>query len=163
MSQWEAELIDDSLAESKIEEKIRRMFPAVEDLSSHPVNEKMRKLMVTKKEVSWEEPRECGTRTQYSIENIADRRIIAEQLDAYVKRGYLREVSIVEKVYLNPLLCIKKANGAYRFNNDFRKLNKYFRKEETTQVDVWRKLWEIKPSWKYFMKIDLKDGFFGIL
>ena len=162
MSQWEAELTDDSLAESKIEEKIRRMFPAVGDLTSHPVNEKMRKLMVTKKEVSWEEPRECGTRTQYSIENIADRRIIAEQLDAYVKRGYLREVSVAEKVYLNPLLCIKKANGTYRFTNDFRKLNKYFRKEGTTQVDVWRKLWEIKPSWKYFMKIDLKDGFFGI-
>ena len=162
MSQWEAELTDDSLAESKIEGKIRRMFPAVGDLSSHPVNKKMRKLMVTKKEVSWEEPRECGTRTQYSIENIADRRIIAEQLDAYVKRGYLREVSVAEKVYLNPLLCIKKANGTYRFTNDFRKLNKYFQKEGTTQVDVWRKLWEIKPSWKYFMKIDLKDGFFGI-
>ena len=153
---------DDRLTESEIEEKIRRMFPNVGDLSSHPVNEKMKKLMVTRKEVSWEEPTEYGTRTQYSIENVADRRIISEQLDAYVQRGYLREVSVAEKVYLNPLLCIKKPNGTYRFTNDFRKLNKYFQKEGTTQVDVWRKLWEIKPAWKYFMKIDLKDGFFGI-
>ena len=30
-------------------------------------------------------------------------------------------------------------------------------------MDVWRKLWEIKPEWKYFMEIDLKDGFLGIL
>ena len=30
-------------------------------------------------------------------------------------------------------------------------------------MDVWRKLWELKPEWKYYMEIDLKDGFFGIL
>ena len=40
MSQFEAELTDDSLAESKIEEKVRRMFPTVGDLSSHPLMKK---------------------------------------------------------------------------------------------------------------------------
>ena len=29
-------------------------------------------------------------------------------------------------------------------------------------MDVWRKLWELKPEWKYYMEVDLKDGFFGI-
>ena len=53
--------------------------------------------------------------------------------------------------------------GRCRFcTNDFRKLNSYFPSKGTTQVDVWRKLWELKPEWKYYMKIDLKDGFFGI-
>ena len=146
----------------KIEEKIREMFPNVGDLSSHPVNERMEELIVKKEEVNWSEPQEFGVRTQYAIENVADRRLIDKQLDEYVQRGYLREVSVAEVVYLSPLLPIKKPNGTFRFTNDFRKLNKYFKNIGTTQVDVWRKLWELNPNWKYYMKIDLKDGFFGI-
>ena len=146
----------------KIEEKIREMFPKVGDLSSHPVNEKMEELIVKKEEVNWSEPQEYGVRTQYSIENVADRRLIDKQLDEYVQRGYLKEISVAEVAYLSPLLPIKKPNGTFRFTNDFRKLNKYFKNIGTTQVDVWRKLWELDPRWKYYMKIDLKDGFFGI-
>ena len=84
----------------------------------------MQKLVVKKEKISWDEPTEWGTRTQYSIEKIVDRRIIEERLDQYIKRGYLKEVSIAETVYFSPLLPIKKPNGAYRFTNDFRKLNK---------------------------------------
>ena len=71
-------------------------------------------------------------------------------------------MTVADPVYLSPLLPIKKATGAFRFTNDFRKLNTYFRSLGTAQVDVWRKLWEIDPEWRYFMEIDLKDGFFGI-
>ena len=35
-------------------------------------------------------------------------------------------------------------------------------KGATTQVDVWRKLWEVDPEWEFFLEIDLKDGFFSI-
>ena len=146
----------------EIEKRIRDRFPSVGDLSSHPVTTKMQKLVVKKEEISWDEPTEWGTRTQYNIEKIADRRIIEEQLDQYIQRGYLKEVSIAETVYFSPLLPIKKPNGTYRFTNDFRKLNKYFKDEGTAQVDVWRKMWELQPTWRYYMKIDLKDGFFGI-
>ena len=38
----------------KIEERIRKMFPAVGDLSSHPVNERMEELLVKKEEVELE-------------------------------------------------------------------------------------------------------------
>ena len=151
-----------SFSAKKIEEKIRDMFPAVGDLSSHPVNRRMEELLVKSEEVNWSELHEYGVRTQYAIENVADRRLIDKQLDQYVQRGYLREVSVAEVVYLSPLLPIKKPNGTFRFTNDFRKLNKYFKNIGTTQVDVWRKLWELDPEWKYYMKIDLKDGFFGI-
>ena len=150
------------LSDEIIEQKIREMFPVVGDLSSHPVNEKMERLMVTKDEVSWNPPSECGVRTQYTIENVADRRLVAKQLGEYVQRGYLREVSVADPVYLSPLLPVRKPNGTFRFTNDFRKLNTYFQSIGTSQVDVWRKLWELKPTWKFFMEIDLKDGFFGI-
>ena len=148
--------------ELEIEKRIRTKFPLVGDLSSHPVKEKMQKLIVKKDEVSWEEPTEWGCRTQYSIEKTSDRQVIEDQLNQYIQRGYLKEVSISETVYFSPLLPIKKPNGTYRFTNDFRKLNKYFKDEGTAQVDVWRKMWELKPTWRYYMKIDLKDGFFGI-
>ena len=42
------------------------------DLSSHPVNERMKELLVKKEEVNWSEPQEFGVRTQYAIENVAD-------------------------------------------------------------------------------------------
>ena len=70
-------------------------------------------------EVQWKDPPECGIRTQYSIERVADRKQIAKQLDEYVRRGYLREVSVSEKIYMSPLLSIRKANGTFRFTNDF--------------------------------------------
>ena len=150
------------LSSDIIEQKIREMFPKVGDLSSHPVNDKMRRMVVKKEEVTWSPPTECGVRTQYSIENVADRRLVAKQLGEYVQRGYLKEVSVADPVYLSPLLPVRKPNGTFRFTNDFRKLNSYFRSVGTSQVDVWRKLWELKPEWRFFMEIDLKDGFFGI-
>ena len=145
-----------------IKEKITKMFPSVGDLSSHPVNERMAKLEVRSSEVNWQEPPERGTRTQYAVESVADRNQVDKQLEEYVKRGYLARVSCGEDLYLSPLLPIRKPNGTFRFTNDFRKLNSYFPSKGTTQVDVWRKLWELKPEWKFYMKIDLKDGFFGI-
>ena len=120
----------------------------------------MAKLVVRKDEISWVEPKEYGCRTQYTIEKVADHATIAKQLVAYEKRGYIRRVSMGEKVYLSPLLPVLKPDGRVRFTTDF--INKYFNHEGTTQVDVWRKLREIDKSWRFFMEIDLKDGFFGI-
>ena len=145
-----------------IEKEVKRRFPKVGDFSTHPVNDKMAKLVVRKDEVCWMEPTESGVRTQYSVERVADRRKIVEQLEAYVKRGYIRKASSGERLYLSPLLPLKKPDGRIRFTTDFRKLNQYFSHVGTSQVDVWRKLWEIDESWRYFMEIDLKDGFFGI-
>ena len=97
------------------------------------------------------------------METVTDRQLADAQLRDYVRRGYLKNVSVSEDVYLSPLLPIRKPNGAYRFTNDFRKLNSYFpSKGATAQVDVWRKMWELKPEWQYFMEIDLKDGFFSV-
>ncbi len=96
------------------------------------------------------------------MEKVADRRRIAKQLDEYVQRGYLEEVPVNEEIYMSPLLPVRKPNGTFRFTNDFRKLNSYFSHVGTAQVDAWHKLWEVDPSWKYFMEIDLKDGFFGV-
>ena len=96
------------------------------------------------------------------MEIVADRQLVNQQLGEDVQRGYLKEVSVANDVYLSPLLPIRTPNGTFRFTTDFRKLNSYFSSEGTTQMDVWRKIWEVKSEWRYFMEIDLKDGFFGI-
>ena len=41
------------LSSEVIEQKIRELFPKVGDLSSHPVNDKMRRMVVKKEEVTW--------------------------------------------------------------------------------------------------------------
>ena len=113
--------------------------------------------------MKWEKPPDHGVRTQYKVESVADKRMVHDQLQDYVRRGYLEDVSVGEDVYFNPLLPVRKSNGSYRFTNDFRRLNTYFPStSETSHVDVWRKMWEMDPKWQYFMEIDLKDGFFGI-
>ncbi len=151
-----------SITGGDIKDRVMKAYPRVGDLSTHPVNDRMATLEVKAKEVSWREPPESGIRTQYAVERVADRRQIAKQLDEYVQRGYLEEVPVNEKIYMSPLLPVRKPNGTFRFTNDFRKLNSYFSHAGTAQVDAWRKLWEVDPSWKYFMEIDLKDGFFGV-
>ena len=148
---------------ARLQQKVMTMFPKVGDLSSHPVNAQMAKLKVTPSEVVWKSPPERGVRTQYGIQNVADRRLINQQLCEYVQREYLQEASVADDLYLSPLLPVRKPNGAFRFTNDFRKLNKYFPScGMTTQVDAWRRMWDLKPEWKFFMEIDLKDGFFSI-
>ena len=147
----------------RLREEISSKFPTVGDFSTHPVNSDMEKLKVRANEVVWVDPPERGCRTQYSVESVADRKLVDQQLRDYVHRGYLETVSVGEDTYLSPLLPVRKPNGTFRFTNDFRKLNSYFPSgRATTQVDVWRKMWELKPDWKYFVEIDLKDGFFGI-
>ena len=119
-----------------VAKKIREMLPKVWDLSSHLVNDKMGRMVVKKKEVAWSPPMECGVRTQYSIENVADQELVAKKLGEYVQMGYLKEVSVADPVYMSPLLSARKPNGTFRFTNDFRKLNSCFQSVRTSQVDV---------------------------
>ena len=44
------------LSDELIQQKIEKMFLVVGDLSSHPIDEKMERLMVTKDEVCWTPP-----------------------------------------------------------------------------------------------------------
>ena len=140
-----------------------RKYPKVGDFSTHPMSEKLSKLGVRSTEVKWEKPPDQGLRTQYKVESVAERRMVHDQLQDHVQRGYLEDVSVGEDVYFNSLLSVRKPNGTFRFTNDFRLLKTYFPSTgETSQVDVWRKMWEMDPKCRYFMEIDLKDGFFGI-
>ena len=147
----------------RLREEISRKFPEVGDFSTHTVNCEMEKLKVRANEVVWADPPERGSRTQYSVESVADRKLVDSQLGDYVCCGYLETVSVGEDAYLSFMLLVRKPNGTFRFTNDFRNLNFYFPSgRATTQVDVWRKMWELNPGWKYFVEIDFKDGFFGI-
>ena len=70
---------------------------------------------------------------------------------------------MLDDMYLSPLLFIKTPNEPFKFVNDFRRLNFYFNKKRTSQVDIWRKRQKLKPKWKYVMDIDMKDVFLGFL
>ena len=73
----------------------------------------MEKLLVRVTKVKWNEPPERGSRTQYSVESVADRDLINKQLGEYMQRGYLKEVSVADDIYLSPLLPIKKPYGTF--------------------------------------------------
>ena len=147
----------------KLREEISQKYPKVGDFSSHPINGKLSKMGVRSTAVRWKDPQDQGARTQYKVESIADRRMVHDELQDYVRRGYLTSVSVSGDVYVNPLLLVRQQNGTFRFTNDFRSLNTSFPSiDETPQVDVWRKMWELDPKWRHFMEIDLKDGFFGV-
>ena len=101
-------------------------------------------------------------RTPLVYDKIADREKVEDQLEKYIQRGYLRRVGLDEEVWLSPLLPIKKPDGSLRFVNDYREANAHFSKKGIEQIDVERTLRRIDPSWKFFMKIDLKDAFFSV-
>jgi len=142
--------------------EVTKAYSEVCDLSKHPVLPDMKKLMVRADEVTWQEPTNFGQRTPFKTEEMACRRKVEEQIEAYIQRGYLRRVSCGEKVFLSPLLPLAKKDGSYRFTTDFRALNAHFERHGQSQVDVWRRLWALDPSWRFYAKLDLKDGFFGV-
>ena len=147
----------------RLREEISSKFPEVGDFSTHPVNSEMEKLKVRANEVVWADPPQRASRTQYSVESVVNKKFVDPQLRDYACHGYLETVSVGEDAYLSPLLPVRKPNRTFYFTNDFRKLNSYFPSgRATTQVDGWRKMRELNPDWKYFVEIDLKDGFFGI-
>jgi len=142
--------------------EVRREFADVCNLSEHPVLPPMADLIVKAAEVTWTEPADFGQRTPYKTEDNVCRFQMEAQLEQYVHKGYLRRACLSERVFMSPLLPILKKDGSYRLTTDFRSLNAYFKREGQEQPDVWRKLWEVEPSWRWYAKIDLKDGFFGV-
>ena len=79
-------------------EEIRQKYPKVGDFSTHPINDKLARLGVRATEVRWDEPQDRGLRTQYKVETVADWRMVHDQLQDYVQRGYLNNVSVGEDV-----------------------------------------------------------------
>lgn len=155
-------LLEEEVTTELLGQEVTELYGEVCDLSKHPVLPEMKKLMVRADEVTWQEPANLGQRTPFKTEEMACRRKVEDQIEAYIRRGYLRRVSCGERVFLSPLLPLAKKDGSYRFTTDFRALNAHFERQGQSQVDVWRRLWALKPSWRFYAKLDLKDGFFGV-
>ena len=153
---------EENITADSLANEIGRQYADVGDLTQHPILPPMAAMQVRAEEVQWTPPSSRGRRTPYKTEQGACRFRVSEQLEDYVRRGYLRRVMSEETVSLSPLLPIKKKDGSYRFTNDFRWLNAHFNRSGMAQIDVWRRLWQIEPNWRYYAKLDLKDGFFGI-
>lgn len=156
------EIQEEEITSQKLSTELEEKYPEVCDITRHPVTPAMKELEVKAYEVQWTPPKAIGQRTPFKTEEVADRTKVEAQLEDYVRKGYLRSVSTGEHVFLSPLLPLKKPNGDYRFTTDFRSLNAYFTRSGQVQVDVWRKLWQVRASWRWYAKIDLKDGFFGV-
>ena len=78
----------------RLREEISSKFLEVEDFSTHHVNSEMEKPKVLANEVVWIDPLERGSCIQYSVESVADRKLIDSQLRDYVCRRYLETVSV---------------------------------------------------------------------
>ena len=86
--------------------------------------------------MDWVEPKGEGFRTPLQYDKVADREKVELQLDHYLSRGYLRRVLLDERIWMSPLLPIKKDNGDLHFVNDYRCINAHFSKRGIEQIDV---------------------------
>lgn len=91
-----------SITAASLAREIARDFADVGDLSQHPVVPRMQQLLVRADEVHWAPPQEQGQRTPFQTEQSSCRVKVSEQLDLYQQRGYLRRVSVGERVSLTP-------------------------------------------------------------
>ena len=58
-------------------------------------------------------PAGSGYEDQYKVESVADRRSIRHQLQDYVHRDYLNDVSVAQDVHFNTILPVQKPNGTF--------------------------------------------------
>ena len=56
----------------------------------------------------------------YTVDYVADLRLVAKQLRECVQQEYLEEVFVAGLVSLSPWLLVKKPNGTFCVTNDFR-------------------------------------------
>lgn len=122
----------------------------------------MQRLEIRCEELKWQQPLDHGKRTPCHVLKGVCRHKVMTQIREYIQRGYLREASVSESLFLSPLLPIEKQDGSYRFVNDYRALNAHFVCDGMEQESMWQKLWEVKRSWSVFMRLDLKDAYFSV-
>ena len=75
-------------------QEILHKYPKVGDCSLHSINEKLAKLGVQSTKAKWEVPLDRGVRPQDKVETVGESSMLNDQMQDYVQRGYLNEVSV---------------------------------------------------------------------
>lgn len=150
---------------SKLQEEMLRDFPGLAGGPAGGVNNKARSLEVQGVELLVDVPKCRGKKTPIGVERTADKGQVEAQLMEYLALGYLEEVGLGTDCYLSPLLPLRKPSGRYRFTNDFRELNAFYKGRLagcTGQIDVKRVVRNIPLSTSLFCSLDISDAFFQV-
>jgi len=150
--------------EAEIKRSLIRLFPAVFDLSEHPVTPAMKSLRIKESELPQHSKVTAGgQQCTFRVDQQVRDRDIDEVLQHYEKMGYISRAKLNDEIFLSPLMPFRKPGKTdIRIVNDFRELNGYFPTQGRTQIDVRRVIEKVPCQWKFFSVIDLKDGFFSV-
>ena len=129
------------------------------------VGSPMVKLTICHREIEWlKDAKEiplCNRGRQYETGDVSEKEASAVIADLHQRR-VIRPVEASEKVFLNPIIWVRKTNGKARKTVDFRLLNAYCRTWKTQMPGVYPTISSIPDRWDRFTVLDLDSGFFNI-
>ena len=95
-----------------------------------------------------------GQRTCPNIDHVVPERRIPEELDSFLKNGFVKRVNSSDGVFLTPIFFLPKKDGKkIRTLNDYRKLNAMRDLSTATFVDTLRTTRSIPRTWKHFSNL----------
>ena len=101
-----------------------------------------------------------GQQTCPKIDHLVPENRIREELDSFLKKGFIERVNSSDGVFLTPIFFLPKKDGKkIRTLNDYRKLNAMCDFSTATFVDAMRTMRSIPRNWKHFSKLDLSNAF----
>ena len=104
-----------------------------------------------------------GQRTVPRIDNLVPERRIREELESFLRKGFIERVKASDGVFLSPIFFLPKKDGKkIRTLNDYRLLNAMCNFTGATFVDTLRTIRSIPSSWRVFSKLDITDAFFSV-
>lgn len=139
-------------------------FPSVfSDPDGQGPTEAMKKLAVSMRDVRIKTPLHTDFGLDFTVDHLAPKEWIDEAFHKYLKAGYFSEVPEGKWVYKNPSLFLPKfRRQQIRWLRDLRQLNSHFSLPRSDFVSVREVLRRIRPSWVYFVVLDIADGFFSL-
>ena len=139
-------------------------FPEVFDDEAYRMTPAMKSMRVDIRECRLKcDPAFGGQRTCPKIDHLVPEHRIREELDSFLKKGFIERVNSSDGVFLTPIFFLPKKDGKkIRTLNDYRKLNAMCDFSTATFVDTMRTIRSIPRTWKHFSKLDLSNAFFSV-
>ena len=139
-------------------------FPEVFDDETYRMTPAMKSMRVDIRACRLKgDPSFGGQRTCPKIDHLVPQWRIREEIDSFLKKGFIERVNSSEGVFLTPIFFLPKKDGnKIRTLNDYRQLNAMCDFSSATFVDTLRTMRSIPRDWKHFSKLDLSNAFFSV-
>ena len=139
-------------------------FADVFDESTMKITPAMKKMNVRIEECHLKcDPDFGGRRTVPSVDQLVPETRIREELNSFLRKGFIERVKASDGVFLTPIFFLPKKDGKkIRTLNDYRLLNAMCDLKGATFMDTLRTVRSIPSRWKIYSKLDLSNGFFSV-